>query len=182
MNHHLGGIYYKDKISDIVKNKIGPINSTLEICAGCGIIGQTLQNNNLTNKLTYSDVQDLSHIHENFILSDGLTNISDTYNLVICSPPWYNKVKAPTKFLENIKPIYWQDLNWKFHTNFYENIHNHIKPNGHLLITGSYDEHINTSWHNICKLNLNHTFIFNPHTMITGELYPKNYISWWSLP
>ena len=181
MNNHLGGVYYKDKISNIVKQHITSKRSVLEICAGCGIIGKTLLEQNLVQNITFSDIQDLSHIHDNFIQSDGLSNITEQYDLIICSPPWYNSIKAPTKFLSNIDPIYWQDLNWKFHTNLYQNISNHLNPNGSLLITNCFEARSPESWKKMSNLTLEHTFINESHILPNGDNYPRNYILWWRL-
>lgn len=180
MNYHLGGVYYKDKISNIVKQYISSKSSTLEICAGCGIIGKTLLDQNLIESITFSDIQDLSHIHNNFIQSDGLKNIKNKYDLIICSPPWYNLKDPPTKFLSNIDPIYWQDLNWKFHTEFYNQVKYNLKPNGSLLTTNTHESKDPREWNDLCPLKQQAIFEFESHKLPNGDLYPKNYIIWWT--
>jgi len=179
MNNHLGGVYYKDKISSIIQEHIGPKEKVLEVCCGCAIISKTILENNLAQDVTLSDIQDLSQEHDNFIQSDGLQNITDKYELIICSPPWYNLSSPPCGMLSEMPPILWQDINWKFHRQFYKEVSNNLIETGSLLITNCFDSRRPEEWVDMCNLTLKSTFIFESHTLKNNSVYPRNYILWW---
>lgn len=179
MNNHLGGLYYKDKISAIIREHIGPKEKVLEVCCGCGIIGKTVLENNLAQDVTFTDIQDLSHEHSNFIQSDGVQNVTGKYELIICSPPWYNLISPPVEYLSKMPPILWQDIDWKFHRQFYKDVHNNLANNGSLLVTNSFDSRHPEEWTDMCSLYLKHVFINESQVMSNDMVYPRNYILWW---
>ena len=127
--------------------------------------------------MTFSDIQDLSKEHENFIQSDGLDNVSEKYDLVVCSPPWYNSEEPPGPFLAGKPSILWKDLDWHFHKKFYKKIIDNLAQDGSLLVTGCFKSRQPEEWMDMCDLKLKKTFI--NETPIDGT-YPSNYILWWT--
>ena len=174
---HLGGIYYKDKIATIVRENISSKKKALEACCGCGIIGKTLLESSLVETMTFSDIQDLSKEHEDFIQSDGLDNISEKYDLVVCSPPWYNSEEPPSQFLSKKPSILWKDLDWQFHKKFYKKIIDILAEDGSLLMTSCFGARQPEEWVDMCDLKIKKVFI---NESPIGDTYPSNYILWWT--
>ena len=179
MDNLLGGMYYKDKICSIVEDHIGPKENILEVCCGCGVIGKAILQNDLAQNVTFSDIQDLSHDHINFIQSDGLQSITDKYELIICSPPWYNSELPPAAILNHMAPVLWQDKDWKFHKQFYKDVTNNLTDNGSVLITNCFDSRKPSEWKDMCSLTLRDIFIYDSHILRNKTIYPRNYVLWW---
>ena len=181
MKNLLGGIYYKDKIVNIVRENIGNKKKALEVCCGCGIIGKTLLESSLVETMTFSDIQDLSKEYDDFIQSDALDNISEKYDLVVCSPPWYNSEEAPSEYLSKQPSILWRDLDWHFHKKFYKKIIDILAEDGSLLMTSCFGARQPEEWVDMCDLKIKKVFINKSQiNEATGNPYPSNYILWWT--
>jgi methylase of polypeptide subunit release factors len=177
MKNQLGGIYYKDKIVNIVRENIGNKKKALEVCCGCGIIGKTLLESSLVETMTFSDIQDLSKEYDDFIQSDALDNVSEKYDLVVCSPPWYNSEEAPSEYLSKQPSILWRDLDWQFHKKFYKKIIDILAEDGSLLMTSCFGARQPEEWVDMCNLKIKKVFI---NQSPIGDTYPSNYILWWT--
>lgn len=182
---HLGGHYYKDKILGIIQNTKGPKNSILEMCCGSGIISKHLSDHLPHTTFTCADIFDYSNYinHCKFIQSNGFTNINNTYDIIICSPPWYNR-----DYVDNIHPDLhprlWQDKNWEFHRSFYKKLPDYLNSNGRAYITNTHDSQAPEFWKSMCPLTLNEIYTF-PEKQILGKGFYKdkirysNYILEW---
>ena len=173
--HLLGGDYYDRKISNILKDR-EPLPNAIEVCCGVGLIGKALKEDGIVDNMWYSDIVDMSAHCNSFILSDALESIEHMFDLIVCSPPWYNS-KTPPKPLEKIDSILWQDLDWKFHKNFYNKLPSVLNKGGAALVTGDASNNPE-SWLDMCQLKIKDIYHFtDPRDSVE---YPKNYIIEWA--
>lgn len=184
----LGGEYYQEKIHTLIKKYKGSPNSPsiLELCSGSGPISKYLSENLLSPKITCADIYDYSSYikHADFLVSDAFSNVSDTYDVIVCSPPWFNK-----DYVDNIHPDLdprmWQDLNWKFHKSFYNHLAEHLNPKGIALVTNTYKSQHPDFWKSMCSLELLEIASYPAEILNCGGFYEnkirdENYILAWS--
>jgi len=177
----LGAGYFTQRFLEIIKYEMGNKGKALECCSGIGIIGLTLLKNNLCDSVDFCDIDprmntfikivgEENNIKANykFVLSDALDQVHDKYDLIICSPPWYNKDSAKG-VAEHVDKKLWQDKDWKFHKKFYQSVENKLKNRGDLLISNSYDSVHPDFWNNFTSLKRKKIFTFKE----------ESYIIWW---
>jgi tRNA1(Val) A37 N6-methylase TrmN6 len=136
-----GGIILSYEFVRIIKKRFGKVSHIAEFAAGPGFIGFNLLANGLCDRLTLCDINPaaidninktiaLNHLEDRVrvFCSDGLQSIptQEKWDLVVGNPPWDMTSLTNT----NIRTC---DVAGKVHANFFKDIHQFLKPSGHIL-------------------------------------------------
>jgi methylase of polypeptide subunit release factors len=140
-----GTLPWGQSVVDLVRDRIGPVDRAFEWCAGPGFIGFSLLSEGLCGSLTLADINPSAiEVAQATIEHNGLSGTVDTYvsdcfdsvpsaekwDLVVGNPP-----HADSSEILFPKPaVIYQDLGWRSHRKFYEQVGEHLTENGSIVI------------------------------------------------
>ena len=146
-----GGIYFGSEYPEVIKSLYPnrTFDTCLEWCSGPGFIGFNILSHNLCNHLALVDLHQpaLDKVKEtiqynnleqqvNFYKSSNIKDlVSDRkFDLIVANPPHYDRQSST----ENDSRIS-DDMGWKIHREFYENIGSYMTDDGEILIQENED-------------------------------------------
>jgi tRNA1(Val) A37 N6-methylase TrmN6 len=123
----------------------------LEMCSGPGFIGFYLNFIGLADELVLIDINDENKecINETikynqltntkFIHSDVFDSFNEdvVFDTIVSNPPWYSKPSDTFDYVNNefLKAI---DMDWRFHTKFFQSVEKYINKNTKIVFIENY--------------------------------------------
>tara|TARA_B100000123_G_scaffold205385_1_gene154888 strand:- start:4200 stop:4868 length:669 start_codon:yes stop_codon:yes gene_type:complete len=145
-----GAVTVKDAISCFkyfAQNRC--FENALEWCCGPGYFGFASLHTNLASKISFSDVSKLAislvkktittnNLQCKTYLSDNFKSIpKQQFDLIIANPPHFN-LEIPDHrtdlVLQKNESRKMQDLDWKVHEDFFNNVNNYLTDTGKIML------------------------------------------------
>lgn len=151
-SHDGGGLTYGQEYVDIIKKRYShrKFDRAFEWCSGPGFIGFSLLDHELCQHITLSDIyypaleyaKETANYPSNFCsqmvstyLLEDLSLLPDheQFDLVVSNPPHADGFDTEDQWFSNTNRLT-SDINWEAHKNFFENIKDHLSPDGIILL------------------------------------------------
>jgi methylase of polypeptide subunit release factors len=141
-----GGARFGQDYVTFIPGHLGPVDSTLEWCAGPGFIGFSLLAAGICKKLTLLDVNPVAAAAcQQTVLRNGLQEVvqictadrvdalpqDNTYDLVVANPP-HCPDDTPSPGGHN--QLIYNDVGWTTHRAFYQQIPDYLAPDGRIIL------------------------------------------------
>lgn len=129
----------------------------LDFGCGAGVIGACIAANNKDTRVTFLDSSALAlrscedslaanHLNGSVIASDGLSEVKQSYDLVISNPPIHAGVKTDSRLSLRLL----------------DTVHEHIRPGGRFVLVANrhlpYEKWLSENFHHVFELNSNDHF------------------------
>ena len=145
-----GGSFFGDDYVPFLRERLGPVESVYEWCAGPGFIGFAILAAGLCERLCLSDVNPRAiRCVEKTIRENGLGGIVDVFesdcfdqipssekwDLVVGNPPHSGK---PVELQNWGHPLIYMDEDWALHRRFFGSVRERLKPGGQVILQENY--------------------------------------------
>jgi methylase of polypeptide subunit release factors len=153
-----GGALIKNFLVDELSERLGKQEKVLELCSGPGFIGLHMLETGFCEEIHLSDVNVYAlpkNTKAKTIHSDGLKNISEKYDLIVCNPPWFDH---KTYFFDIEIPsdrssLIFTDEKWRLHKHIFSTASEHLNDGGYLVLLdckfSTHPENFGNFWKNL---------------------------------
>jgi methylase of polypeptide subunit release factors len=147
-----GGFTFCECLRDRLAES-GPYARVLDWCCGIGTIGFDLLGSSVCESIDFADVNvGALEVVERTAIENGvegrirtfqLARLADIagvgpWELIVGNPPHVNSLDSSTQFRQSHISEVWQDMDWRVHREFFQDLPNAITSNGRAVLIENF--------------------------------------------